>query len=451
MAMEGKDGGARERGLPELVDAIRWRWKPALLVALAFFVAATLYVESLPSQYDGTALVAIGPRPDVPSAGSDIVRVVAPKYVAYITARSTIEKVARRTGVDPDVLDDALEANVATDTGNLSITVRLESPRSAAIHANAFALEAVKFSQSDPLLEAQLIAPALPPDTPSAPPRRLLEAAALLVGLLLGVGTAALLERSRPRVRSWRDLTRVTGYPVVGRVPRSRTVHGKPTAAFADPATGSASEPCARTWSRSCATSRRAGRDVRVQGRREDHGRIAVRRGARARRPQDAHHRPDLRRPALGKFAGLRGDLGLSTSCATAPSSTAPSGRGGPTGSTFFPRARPGSRCLLTRSRTPSGGRSRYDIVIIDTPPLLGTDDARTVLRLAKGVLLIVSAGTTIDELNEAVLAVESLRAPLIGIVAQPLRRGTIYDHKPPARRVRPRRAARRPPSSAGR
>ena len=422
MAMEGKDGGARERGLPELVDAIRWRWKPALLVALAFFVAATLYVESLPSQYDGTALVAIGPRPDVPSAGSDTVRVVAPKYVAYITARSTIEKVARRTGVDPDVLDDALEANVATDTGNLSITVRLESPRSAAIHANAFALEAVKFSQSDPLLEAQLIAPALPPDTPSAPPRRLLEAAALLVGLLLGVGTAALLERSRPRVRSWRDLTRVTGYPVVGRVPRSRTVHGKPTAAFADPATGSAF----RTLRANLEPQLRDGADVLVvtsASKGDGKTTVASLFGEALARVDlktliiDA----DLRRPALGKFAGLRGDLGLSTVLRDGTELDGAIRPGWTDGLYLLPTGQDLAAGDLLATRFEDvleEARSRYDIVIIDTPPLLGTDDARTVLRLAKGVLLIVSAGTTIDELNEAVLAVESLRAPLIGIVA---------------------------------
>jgi capsular exopolysaccharide synthesis family protein len=433
MSTESKNGAARERGLPELVDAVRWRWKPALVVAAAFFIAATLYVESLPSQYDGTALVAIGPRPDVPSAGSDTVRVVAPKYVAYITARSTIQKIARKTGIDPDELDSALEANVATDTGNLSITVRLESPNRAAILANAFALEVVKFAKKDPLLEAQLIAPALPPATPAAPPRRLLEAAALLVGLLLGVGTAALLERSRPRVRSWRDLTRVTGYPVVGRVPRSRTLRGKPTAAFADPATGSAF----RTLRANLEPQLRGSGDVLVvtsASKGDGKTTVASLFGEALARVDlktliiDA----DLRRPALGRFAGMRGDRGLSTVLREGTQLEDAIRPGWTDGLYILPTSQDLAAGDLLATRFEDvleQARSRYDIVIIDTPPLLGTDDARTLLRLAKGVLLVVSAGTTLDEMNEAVLAVESLRAPLMGIVANrfPEARSTYY------------------------
>ena len=59
-----------ERGLPDLLEALRWRWKLTVLIALAFTIAASVYVESLPSQYDGKAIVAIGPRPEVPSAGA---------------------------------------------------------------------------------------------------------------------------------------------------------------------------------------------------------------------------------------------------------------------------------------------------------------------------------------------------------------------------------------------
>src|SRR6187455_3262715 len=68
-------GLAQEGGLPELFDAIRWRWRPTTLIALLFFLGATIYVERLPSQYDGVALLAISPRPTAPNAGADTVRV----------------------------------------------------------------------------------------------------------------------------------------------------------------------------------------------------------------------------------------------------------------------------------------------------------------------------------------------------------------------------------------
>ena len=67
----------QEGGLPELLDALRWRWKPMALIALLFTLGATIYVETLPSQYDGKALLSIGPRL---GQDSSVVRVVGPKY-----------------------------------------------------------------------------------------------------------------------------------------------------------------------------------------------------------------------------------------------------------------------------------------------------------------------------------------------------------------------------------
>ena len=178
---ESRRGLIQEGGLPELFDAVRWRWRPTVLIALVFMLGATVYVETLPSQYDGKTLVAVGPRPRS-GAGSDDVRVIAPKYVEYVTARSTVEKVAPRIGEDPDTLAKAVTASVATDTGNVTITVRLPDAERAARAANAFAQEAVAFSRTDRLMLAQQVTEALPPNSPSGPPRRLLEAAALLVG-----------------------------------------------------------------------------------------------------------------------------------------------------------------------------------------------------------------------------------------------------------------------------
>ena len=80
---ESRRGLIQEGGLPELVDAVRWRWRPTVLIALLFMVGATLYVETLPSQYDGKTLVAVGPRAGS-GAGSDDVRVIAPKYVCLL-------------------------------------------------------------------------------------------------------------------------------------------------------------------------------------------------------------------------------------------------------------------------------------------------------------------------------------------------------------------------------
>ena len=71
--------------------------------------------------------------------------------------------------------------------------------------------------------------------------------------------------------------------------------------------------------------------------------------------------------------------------------------------------------------------RERFDLILVDTPPLLSTDDPRTLATMAKGILLVVSAGATNSSVNEAILAVEALNAPH-GHRREPLQRtGTPY------------------------
>ena len=54
--------------------------------------------------------------------------------------------------------------------------------------------------------------------------------------------------------------------------------------------------------------------------------------------------------------------------------------------------------------------KESFDLILIDTPPLLSTDDARTMATMAKGILLVVTRGTLARSLSESVLAIEALR-----------------------------------------
>jgi polysaccharide biosynthesis transport protein len=420
-----------EGGLPDLLEALRWRWKATLIAALLFTVGATVYVESLPSKYDGEALVAVGPRPNVPSAGADTVRVVAPKYVEYVTAPSTIRRVAPTIAEDPEELEDAVDAKVATDTGNVTITVRLPTAQRAAVAANAFAREAVEFSRRDPLLQGQIVARALPDTEPAAPPRRLLEAAAAFAGILLAVGLALLLERGRPKLRSWREMAKLTGYPVVGRIPPSRAIRKTPTLAFSDPEAASA--------------FRILRANVEPQLREEHVDFIVVTSPA----PGDGKTTvaallaeslgrlgmkvllvdADLRRPGLARLAKVRGDPGLSTILRDSGSLNGAVRSGWAENLWILPTTHDSEAGdLLARhfAHVLDEAHASFDVVVVDTPPLLGTDDARTLATMAKGILLVVSANSNATTLNDAILAVEALKAPLLGIVGNRFRESSL-------------------------
>src|SRR5262249_22020447 len=97
---------------------------------------------------------------------------------------------------------------------------------------NALALDMVAFSSRDPLLSAQVVAPAVIPTTPSSPLRRLDEAAALFAGVLIALVVAYVLERRRPRVRSRVHLQALGNYPVLGTVPPTPVLRSAPHTAL---------------------------------------------------------------------------------------------------------------------------------------------------------------------------------------------------------------------------
>jgi capsular exopolysaccharide synthesis family protein len=425
--IESRRGAVVERGLPDLLEALRWRWKLTVLIALAFTIAASVYVESLPSQYDGKAIVAIGPRPEVSSAGADTVRVLAPKFVAYATARSTIAKIAPRLDEELSDLDGAIEATIGTDTGNITITARRPSPVRAANAANAFARDVVAFAAQDPLVRGQLVARALPPDQPAAPPRRLLEGAALLVGLILGASVSVLLERARPRLRSWRDISRLTGRPVVGRIPSSRIIRQRTTEALADPVAGSAFRALRANLEPQLSDAEIDNLLVTSPGAGNGKSTVSAlvaeafaRVGMRVLLVDG-----DLRRPRIGEIAHADTSGGLSALLRGKTSFEDAVRPGWTEGLWILPTAPDVEARDLLPKRFPEvmrAAREAYDLVVVDTPPLLETDDARSLAPMARAVLLVVAAGETAAEVNEAIVTLESLRAPLLGIVGNRLK-----------------------------
>lgn len=399
------------------------------MIAIGLFVGATLYVEALPSQYEGVAVVAYAPRADVPTAGADTVRLVVPKYVSFLASPQTRSAVAGEIGLRLEDLQGALEASPGTDSGNLEIAVTLTSPSLAARAANAFAEAAIDFSEGDELVRGELVAAALTPTEPAGPPRRLFEAASLLVGVLLGIVVSLLLERARPRVRSWRDIYRISGLTVVGRIPRSRTLKSRPTEGFTDPIVGAAFRNLRTNVERA------------AQGREEELGVVVVasatsgdgkttvaclfaealaRLGRRVLLVDGDLHRPNmsrmLRREISGGLAAvLRQEVSLADEVEAGWTdnldilATRADPQGGDLVANRF-------ALFLTEAR------KTHDVIVVDTPPLLGTDEGRTIATLATGVLFVVRAGTVTGPVNEGILALEALKVPMLGAVGNALR-----------------------------
>jgi capsular exopolysaccharide synthesis family protein len=415
----------QERTLPDLLDAIRRRWIPVTIVTVCLVAGASWYVETLPNQYESTALIALGPRTRV-GASADTVRVVGPKYVEYLTAPSTIEEIAPDVDESPADIAEGVDAELAVDTGNLTITAEMTSPEAAADVANAFADAAVDLADEDRLLTGELLAEALEPAEPSGPPRRLLEAASLLAGLLLGAAIAVVLERGRPRLHSVQDIARVTGHPVVGRIPRSKLLRREPSEWLTDPIVGSAF----RSLRANLETQWRARsiNSIVVTSPGQGDGKTTVATVFAASLARlgasvlliDA----DLRRPNVARLIQKQGgDLSaVLREEAEFQAEIKPEWIDGLW--VLTTTADPDAGDLLARrfSEVLQMAKEKFDIVIVDSPPVVTTDDARTLATLADGVLIVVSQRSDVSEVTEAVLALEALKAPILGVVANRLR-----------------------------
>jgi len=422
---------AENRELPELIDTLRWRWKTAALLTAAFFAGTFLYAESLPPAFDGEAVVAFAPRAGV---DADTVRVVLPSYVRFVVAPETVRRVAEQLDEDRDELQSAVDAEVPQDTGNLIITVRSPTPERAAAAANAFAEEALSRARGDELIDGELVAEALPPREPAAPPRRLLEAAGLVVGLILGLTVGFILERGRPRVRSWRDLARATGYPVIGRVPASRALRTRPTHAFAEPVIGAAF----RTLRTNLELELRDHTIdvIIVTSPTPGDGKTTIAALVAESLARLGAHvllvDADLRRPGVARTFRLAHRSGTREVLRQTASLAEALQPGWTDGLTVLPtRPDPDAGDLIARrfDGMIREAREHYDVVVVDTPPLLGTDDARTIVTMGSGVLLVVQVGAMAGPVNEAVLVLEGLKAKVLGVVGNRLResRETYY------------------------
>lgn len=129
----------------------------------------------------------------------------------------------------------------------------------------------------------------------------------------------------------------------------------------------------------------------------------------------------DLRRPGLTKMLGMKSDAGLSTalidpdvnvvqSTSVAGLSVVPSGPIPPNPSELL-----GSQRM--RDWIDELAR-RYDVIVLDTPPVLSVADTRIVATLADGVVFVLDPGITSRRMvRQACAAVENVGARILGVI----------------------------------
>ena len=475
---------------PQLLDsvrAVRGRWR--LVLAVVFIATGLAFVLSLSSekQYDATAqLLLRGAEPinalldpSGNSSSSDPERDLNTE-VELIKVGPTAHAVRRSLGLRRST-DDLLD-QVQTETSATSDIVRLRvrdpDPALAAQIANEFAESYVEFRvnsarsryrQAADLAQRQLLAlspvdrrtvegrdlqarqrelqiasalqtggaelvrRASVPEAASRPRPLLSAALGLLLGIVLGVGAALVLNLFDRRFSDEREVEEFFGLPVLAAIPRP----ARRGADLNDPAQREAYGLLASNLQ--LATTGRSSSVIMITSPGPGDGKTSVTLGIARAYAQLGMSviaiEADLRRPAFGRYVDVTGSGGVTGVLAGAPiereliwldaNSLQPTGRD--TGSRGAIGLLPAGKIPENPQRTLSDpamtlvvevARSLADVVLIDTAPVGTVNDATVLGRMVEGVAVVTRLNqTSKDAARRANRSLANLGAERLGLV----------------------------------
>ncbi len=419
----------------------RWWWL-LLLCSIIGGAAGNLFSRQIPPTYEARAtLLVIDQLTPGVSRGSDLATsaALARTFSELITLRPVLDEVRVRGGFDLSLpaMRDSIRVSHQEGTQFIRLIASAEEPVVARDLANVLAevfiaSPTVQLTNREATLS--LVEPAVTPGAPVGPNIEANTTIASILALLVAFGIALLLSYLDDTVKSPVQILEVAGLSTMGRVERfGRTRHREtllPTVHRSGSAAGE-SYRALRTnllYALGPRLDRGRGRAVLItsaaagEGKSTTAANLAIVCGLGGHRVVlvDA----DLRRPALHRILGSDNNIGLSNlllssnvqleqaarrtsheQVALLASGPLPPNPAELLGS---PRMGP----LLERLR------EAFDLVIIDTPPVLGVTDASVLAQFADAVVLVVNAGRTrTGDLRAAIEGLAQSGTPIAGVV----------------------------------
>jgi polysaccharide biosynthesis transport protein len=440
------DSGERAVELGEYLEVLRRRWLSVLIIALTTLALASAITLVMPRKYTATTRLFIavtGESVTDLAQGSNFAEKQMASYAEVATSPLVLAPVIAQLGLrtTPKELAESVEATVPVNTVVLEIAATDPDPTRAAQIANAVG-EQLKTAASDlspqksdgtEPVQATTIAAAEVPDRPSFPNVLLNLGIGLIVGLLLGLGVAMMRHVLDTKIRNENDLRILTDSPILGVVAYDQEVPSHPVILRDEPlAAPSEAVRRLRTNLQFIDLANRP-RSIVISSSIPAEGKTTIAinlavsladTGARVILV-DA----DLRRPSIAGYMGIEGQVGLTTVLigradvkdvvqpfGTSSLDLLPAGQVPPNPSELLGSAAMAS--LLERLT------ASYDMVLLDSPPLLPVTDAVVLSKLAGGALLVVGADRTHrPQLQQSLDSLETAGAHLFGIVMNKIAR----------------------------
>jgi succinoglycan biosynthesis transport protein ExoP len=429
----------------EYLDVLRKRWVTIAASVVVALLAALAVLLTLTPMYRASSQVYVAARGgtslnDMIQGSNFTVRKVK-SYAELATSPRVLEPVIETVGLDDSVTSLAarVQAEQPADTVLITLNVSDPSPEIAAQTADAIAeslsvvIPELERSADDAKapVAISLVRSATAPSQPVSPNTTLTIALGLFLGVFAGVGLAFLREVLDTKIRSQGDVQKLTDSSIIGAITFDDGAAGHPLIVQESPGAPRA-EAFRRLRTNLQFLEVTGGSRIFVitsalpgEGKSTTSINLAI-------TLADAGSRvllvdADLRRPSVSGYLALEGSVGLTTVLigkvghedAVQPWGTSnlhvlPSGQVPPNPSELL-----GSQnmaALLTELG------EAYDVVIIDTAPLLPVTDGAILSKMTGGAVVVVGAGITHrPQLTEALGALHTVGAKVLGVVVNRL------------------------------
>jgi capsular exopolysaccharide synthesis family protein len=424
----------------EYLKVIGRRWLVILVLGLLTAGAAWAYASSLPSLYRSTSSVFVSSlRGETTSElvqGSTFTRDVVQSYAQLASMPVVLDPVIANLGLEASAqrLASSVTVNTPLNTVIIEITVTDGSAERAAAIADGITASLSAAVQSlaprgpnnSASITLQTVSAAQIPSAPSYPNTPLIVISGFLAGITLGVLYALARETLDTRVRGEKDLLRVTDAPLLGKVGRKRRADGPGLVMLARPYGA-----IAENYRRIRANLEFIDVDHRPHtvvissplthdGKSTTAVNLALAMAERS--PRVLLIDADLRQPSIAEICDIPGEVGLTTilvGTVTAEEAITvwanglhvlPSGAIPPNPGQLLGSA--------TMSELLGSLRSKYDFIVMDSPPLLPATDALALAHIADGAIVVTRyKSTRRAQLAATVESLEAVNARVLGIV----------------------------------